>query len=125
MGGFHFSANLRIIAKLTFREKIRRVIMEKSATCPLKKTWVENFSEHGFYPGAHSLPQIESSFSSMKDILDMNTASMAIETYSAYQTVKYFLNSKGSTAVKHFRRPDVKHTPVSSSLVKNLQASRQ
>ena len=69
-------------------------------------------------------PQIESSFSTMKDILDMNTGSMAIETYSAYQTVKYFLNSTGSSAVKHFRRPDVKHTAVSSTLVKNLQASR-
>ena len=40
-----------------------------------------------------------------------------------FQTAKYFLKSKGSTAVCYFTRQDILHTPVSTSLVKNICSS--
>ncbi|GFO17954.1 reverse transcriptase [Plakobranchus ocellatus] len=49
--------------------------------------------------------------------------SLTSAVLSSFQTAKYFLKSKGSTAASYFTRPDILQTPVSPSLVKNICSS--
>lgn len=68
-------------------------------------------------------PQVEGSFSTMKDIIKAKAGSMNISTFSAIQTVKYSLKSRNTTAVQCFKRPDTLHTPVDHVLVSALRKS--
>ena len=62
----------------------------------------------------------------MKDILDRKAGSMDISTFSSMQTCKYFLKSKASTSQQVFRREEINHTPVKSSLMKiNMLSARK
>lgn len=68
-------------------------------------------------------PQVEGSFSTMKDILKTKSGNMLISTFSAIQTVKYSLRSRNTRAVECFQRKDVLHTPVDPALVKAIRDS--
>ena len=68
-------------------------------------------------------PQVESSFSLMKDIMNKKAGSMAVGTFSSIQTVKYFLKSRNQSSIGYFRRPQVNHTPVPKALVKNMRSA--
>ncbi|KAK3767550.1 hypothetical protein RRG08_029569 [Elysia crispata] len=86
----------------------------KNLTPSLKKTAIAALSIfHG--------PQVESSFSLMKDMMSMKPGSMSVASFSSIQTVKYYLKSKQKTSTEYFHRSSTNHTPVSRDLVKNMQ----
>jgi hypothetical protein len=70
-------------------------------------------------------PVVESTFSSMNYIIDPRCGRMNIKTYSAIQSVKYYLKSKNISALDYFHRSDVKHDPVMMELCKNMQTSNK
>lgn len=70
-------------------------------------------------------PQVESSFSIMKNVMDKKAGSMAVGTYSSVQTIKYHLKACKSSSVEFFKRPSVNHTPVSGELVNNMKSARR
>lgn len=47
---------------------------------------------------------VESSFNCLGDIVDSKAASMEVETYSAYQTVRYALKARHTTAMAYFSK---------------------
>ena len=68
-------------------------------------------------------PQVESSFNTMGDVIDIRSTRMNIETYSKYQTVKYFLKARNTTAVEMFKRKDILHEAVDRKLCINMKKS--
>lgn len=68
-------------------------------------------------------PLVEASFNTMGDILDAKSSSLRIETYSAYQTVKYFLKTRGKTSLDLFKRQDYLYTKVNVDLCVNIRAA--
>ena len=68
-------------------------------------------------------PQVESSFSSMGEILDPGSSRMDISTYAAMQTVRYTLVDNGMTAVQYFKRKDPVREPVAKGLALKMQAA--
>ncbi|GFO18215.1 hypothetical protein PoB_004472000 [Plakobranchus ocellatus] len=67
-------------------------------------------------------PQVEGSFSRMKDIMKVKSGNMAVSTFSAVQTIKYSL-SRDTTAVSCFKRHDTLHTPINPALVNSMTTS--
>ena len=70
--------------------------------------------------------KVESSFSAMDDVIDKKANRMCDPTYSAIQTVKYYIraqcsNFSSSRSIQLFKRQDEHYTPVSSSLVNNMR----
>jgi hypothetical protein len=65
-------------------------------------------------------PSVESSFSVMNNIVDSNCSRTSVETFNAYQTVKYSLRSKKINSVERFRR---NHTrcPIDRPLALSVQ----
>ena len=123
---------------LTFNEKalvdeeIRSFIIEDSFK-PLKDGridhWWENSNFHLFkriikaaLSSFHG-PQVESSFSLMKGIMKKNSGRMSVNTFDSVQTVKYYLMSKNTSAVKFFHRPSINHSPVDKNLIRNMQSA--
>lgn len=68
-------------------------------------------------------PQVESSFNTMGDVIDIRSCQMNIETYSAIQCVKYHLSTRGLSAVEDFKRKDVNHDKVDKNLCTNMRNS--
>lgn len=68
-------------------------------------------------------PQVESSFNTMGDVIDIRSCQMNIETYSAIQCVKYHLSTRGLSAVEYFKRKDVNHDKVDKNLCTNMRNS--
>ena len=68
-------------------------------------------------------PQVESSFSLMKDIMNKKAGSMSVPTFDSIQTVKYFLKAKDKSSLEYFKRPSINHTPVDSHLVNNVKCA--
>ena len=68
-------------------------------------------------------PQVESAFNLMKDTLGSKAGSLDVSVLSSYQTVKYFIKAKESSAVKLFPRTSILHTPVNPAIVKNIRTS--
>ena len=69
--------------------------------------------------------QVESSFSTMGDIVDSKSGNIRTDTYSSLQTVRYGLRSTGKTSVEYFRRDDKLHSPFQKDIVKNIQSSKR
>ena len=59
----------------------------------------------------------------MEDILDVKSSSMAIDTYGAIQTVKYYLKTRQTTAIKFFARDDVLYSKVDGNLCRNIKSA--
>ncbi|KAH3842991.1 hypothetical protein DPMN_116497 [Dreissena polymorpha] len=71
-------------------------------------------------------PAVESSFNSLGDIVDSKAASMEIGTYSAYQTVRYALKARQTTALEYFNRKDAHNNKVvDRHLCVNMRLSAQ
>ncbi|GFO25206.1 hypothetical protein PoB_005171100 [Plakobranchus ocellatus] len=68
-------------------------------------------------------PQVEGSFSRMKDIMKVKSGNMAVSTFSAVWTIKYSLMSRDTTAVSCFKRNDTLHTPINPALVNSMTTS--
>ena len=69
--------------------------------------------------------QVESSFSSMSEIIDKKSCNLRPNTYNAIQTVRYALIASGKTAVQYFRRKDVHHDAVRKDVNRNIQSSKR
>lgn len=65
-------------------------------------------------------PQVEGSFSVMKQIMSTETAQLNVSTYSAIQSIKYPLRAVGKTAVEFFSKVDFLHEFPNPRVVKNL-----
>lgn len=65
-------------------------------------------------------PLVESSFSSMGNIIDQKSTSMKISTFSAVQTVKYTLQNRKQTGVEMFKTDDTKFGEVDRRLCANI-----
>ncbi len=68
-------------------------------------------------------PMVESSFNVMGDVIDGKSSKTAISTYSAYQTVKYSLRSKNTSAIEMFKRSDVKYGSVDKRMCKDIRSA--
>ena len=68
-------------------------------------------------------PRVESSFSLMNEIIDERSGNMNIATFNAIQTVKYSLQARETTALKLFRREDVKYGEVDRTLCRNINSA--
>ncbi|XP_076354683.1 uncharacterized protein LOC143249156 [Tachypleus tridentatus] len=68
-------------------------------------------------------PMVESSFNVMGDVIDAKSSKTAIETYTAYQTIKYSLRSKETTAIEMFKRKDVHFDPVDKRMCKDIRSA--
>ena len=67
--------------------------------------------------------QVESSFSVMNDIIDVISGNVNMETFDAYQTIKYGLSAVGKTATKFFKKDDILQDSVKRYLTKNFNAN--
>lgn len=61
----------------------------------------------------------------MGDIIDSKSASTQIATYSAYQTVKYALKARKTTALKLFTRNDARYSPVDRHICVQMRHASQ
>lgn len=96
--------------------------------------WWSQVAEGGKYPCLSKLAcaavscfhgaQVESSFSTMNDVIDAKSGNIRIDTYSALQTVKFKLKSCNKSALEYFCRKDNKE-PVDGLLVKNITTSKK
>ncbi|KAG1669230.1 CDP-diacylglycerol--glycerol-3-phosphate 3-phosphatidyltransferase, mitochondrial [Nymphon striatum] len=68
-------------------------------------------------------PLVESSFNLMQDILDTRSGRMKIETFNAFQTVKYSITAQKKSSLELFDRQDILRDPVNTTLCNNLQES--
>jgi hypothetical protein len=68
-------------------------------------------------------PMVESSFNTMGDIIDTKSSNMAVETYNSIQTVKFFLKSRETSAIKMYKRDDFLYQPVDRQLTRNIMKS--
>ena len=68
-------------------------------------------------------PAVESSFNTMGEVIDVHSTRTKIHTYSAFQTVKYALQSRKSTSLEVFRKGDIKHDEVNPKIVNNFASS--
>ena len=68
-------------------------------------------------------PQVEGSFSKMKDTMKTKSANLAITTFSALQTIKYALKARNSNAIDCFNRKDILHQEVDAHLVQAIRGS--
>ncbi|KAK9976852.1 hypothetical protein ABG768_018673 [Culter alburnus] len=66
--------------------------------------------------------QVASSFSMMANIMQAKTSSLNVETYEAYEVVKYQLKAMQVSAIQHYSRPS-RDSPINPSLVQNLKLS--
>ena len=65
-------------------------------------------------------PQVESSFSFMKDLMSKKKVRMTMSTFSSMQTIKYYLMSKKAVSVRLFQRSSINHTPVDCAIAANI-----
>ena len=65
-------------------------------------------------------PLVESSFSSMSEILDCYSARTSIETFSAIQDVRHYLSAREVTAVGHFSKKEPLLQPIDPKLKVNM-----
>lgn len=68
-------------------------------------------------------PMVESSFNTMGDVIDIRSTRMRTTTYSAMQTVRYAMRSRGQSALQIFKKGDIKHDTVDKHLVHNLRSA--
>ncbi|KAM9386326.1 uncharacterized protein KZ484_007857 [Pholidichthys leucotaenia] len=68
-------------------------------------------------------PMVEGSFNLMGDIIDCKSTRMDNKTFSATQSVKYGLKARNATALQHFRKKEVLHTPVDRNLCVNMRGA--
>ena len=74
-------------------------------------------------------PRVESSFSTMGNILDKQSGRMNVDTYSAIQSVKYNVidnpeSKNGVKSISTFKRKDKLHTPIVFNLCHNMRNAR-
>ncbi|ROL41182.1 Dipeptidase 1 [Anabarilius grahami] len=96
-------------------------------------TWWVKVFDTGRYPGLNHVvrgclsifhgPMVESSFSTMGDIIDNKSTSMTMTTFNSIQTTKYTLRSRGQMAIQLFKREDVKLDKVNKVLCRNIHTS--
>ena len=87
--------------------------------------WWSDIDATGKYPGLTAVakaalscfhgPVVESSFSVMTDVLDKKSGNMKLETYSAYQDVKYDLYNQKKTSIEAYKRTDIHFSQVNKS----------
>lgn len=97
--------------------------------------WWRDVSVTGKYPGLCKMvkallscfhgAQVESSFSTMNDIIDSKSGNIRTDTYGAMLTVKYCLRSSKKTALQYFHRNDHFHEPVNTKLISNVRSAKQ
>ena len=97
-------------------------ISKTSASYKLKHGVAKTMTEE-IVSKLKSVPQVESAFNLMKDTLGSKAGSLDVSVLSSYQTVKYFIKAKESSAVKLFPRTSILHTPVNPAIVKNIRTS--
>ncbi|XP_061574017.1 zinc finger protein 62 homolog [Cololabis saira] len=68
-------------------------------------------------------PQVESSFSSMKGIMNERTGQMNVKTLSAYQTGRYGLKAHKASAISMFGRKNILHEPIPVQLCRNIRSA--
>lgn len=96
-------------------------------------TWWGNVIDTERYPGLNHVvrgalsifhgPMVESSFSSMGDIINNKSTTMSMETYNAIQTTRYALRSRAQTAIQMFKRQDLKLSKVDKVLCRNIHTA--
>ena len=99
---------------------------EDGVQVPVDEWWAK-IGQSGRYPHLHAMVSslltcfhglaVESSFSSMADVVDAKSNRMHVATYSSIQTsVKYALRSSKKSAVEGFKRTDKMYSPVNHRL---------
>lgn len=68
-------------------------------------------------------PAVEASFSTMGQILDSGTKRIDINTYAAFQTVRYSLTARRTSAVNFFSKKDPLRESVPKKLTEKMQKS--
>ncbi|KAK6196348.1 hypothetical protein SNE40_001589 [Patella caerulea] len=68
-------------------------------------------------------PMVEGSFNLMGDIIDIKSTRMDTTTFNAIQSIKYGLKARNTTALQHFKKKDVLHTPVDRNLCVNMRSA--
>lgn len=66
-------------------------------------------------------PLVESSFSLMGDILDIHSCNTDIETYAAYQNVKFHLAAANKSSVEFFGKEDPQTCQIDKDLSSNMK----
>ena len=68
-------------------------------------------------------PHVERSFSEMNNLVNKKTNRIAVETYSALQTIRSHVKSKKKSALQYFHREDILHDPVDKDLCFHMQTA--
>ena len=103
--------------------------LQVKTTCPrgtdVLAFWMSDFMVLN-YPGLYAVakatfsifhgPKVESTFSEMAGILDKKRGALNVETYSAYQTIRYYLRARNKKSVEFFHRDNVKFGKVDKPL---------
>ena len=69
-------------------------------------------------------PQVENSFSAIKNILNCKTSRMNVPTFDAKQSIRYDLASSGKLSVEYFHREYIVFSPVNKQLMANMKTGR-
>lgn len=125
--------------RTAYDKEIRRYNLDKSIVCqdvPVDQYWseIDNKNYPNLTAAAKALlssfhgPLVESSFSSMGDLMNEKSGHMTSETYQALQTIRFHLKAKGQSAVEAFKKKDPVRDPVCKRLcvhMKNAYKGRQ
>lgn len=68
-------------------------------------------------------PRVESTFNVMGDVIGIKSGRMNVETYSSIQSVKNVLKARKTTALKMFKRKDMKFSPVDRHICLKLRSA--
>lgn len=93
--------------------------------------WWTTVHTTGNYPGLCAVvfaalscfhgPMVEGSFNVMGHVIDNQSTSMDISTYSAYQTIKYNLRSRNTTSVALYKRIHALHAPINKAMCRSIR----
>ena len=70
-------------------------------------------------------PQVEGSFSIMKQVMNTQTSQLNVETFSSIQSIKYPLKVAGKSASEFFGKSDFLHQHPDPSVVRHLNSAAQ
>ncbi|MEL7307925.1 MAG: hypothetical protein AAGK05_08660, partial [Pseudomonadota bacterium] len=66
---------------------------------------------------------VESSFNIMDDVMPVKSSQTSVDTYAAYQNVKYGLKARHTNSIEMFDRNDRLHDPIDRFVIHNIQTS--
>lgn len=126
-------------AEATYDKEVRKFVHECQSSPPADNQRIDEWWANIFNANPKAFPHlqqvvkavlccfhgpvVESTFNLMGDVLDERSGRMAMETVSAFQTVKYSIKASGKSSLQLFRRNDVKRDPVNATLHQNMEGA--